>query len=483
MKRFLFFAVALAAVASCGKEQQGSSAVSGETVTLRATVDIAGQLTKVAPDDPAQATVTFHWETGDKVTISNNSGSQVFTVSSISGQSAELVGTALPDMSSYTATYNTADSGIVSLVEGSFKPIASGSGSNSSFTLDTFSPVLKLGLKGTATIKTVKYYVGGVLKTTLDCGTSGLALSSTSKTVYFPVLNTATTNTAKLEFYEGDVKILEKPISSEVPGKIVIFPELQLYPYYENGNFYGLGVPITVGTEPSTTTAIWAPVNCGYEPATTAPEYKGYTYGKMYQWGRKYGQGYKDESFEDADYVGKVGGGQTHVEISEPLTSHPDGAVYNGNFYYNTPKAIARWYSGADSLKLWNTNEGTENPVSKSGYDPCPDGWRVPVISEYESLTANISPWVSKDGQSGCYCSGSTAYSESVPSIFLPAAGNLSPGGAQRGVLGVYYSSSVNYGDETHPILLITYGSEYGSGVFRNPMSSTGGSSVRCIKE
>ena len=34
---------------------------------------------------------------------------------------------------------------------------------------------------------------------------------------------------------------------------------------------------------------VWAPVNCGYH----ATDYK---YGKMYQWGRKYGQGFGDDA-------------------------------------------------------------------------------------------------------------------------------------------------------------------------------------------
>ena len=30
--------------------------------------------------------------------------------------------------------------------------------------------------------------------------------------------------------------------------------------------------------------------------------YKGYPYGKLYRWGRKYGKGYEDGSYEDATY-------------------------------------------------------------------------------------------------------------------------------------------------------------------------------------
>ena len=50
----------------------------------------------------------------------------------------------------------------------------------------------------------------------------------------------------------------------------------------EYGVNHGKGVAIG-GT-------VWAPVNCGYKAATDTD--KGYPYGKLYQWGRKYGQGY-----------------------------------------------------------------------------------------------------------------------------------------------------------------------------------------------
>ena len=44
---------------------------------------------------------------------------------------------------------------------------------------------------------------------------------------------------------------------------------------------------------------VWAPVNCGYKMQTS--ESKGYPYGRYYQWGRKYGQGYYGE-FYDGDW-------------------------------------------------------------------------------------------------------------------------------------------------------------------------------------
>jgi hypothetical protein len=46
--------------------------------------------------------------------------------------------------------------------------------------------------------------------------------------------------------------------------------------------------------------AVWAPVNCGYHKDD-------YKYGKLYQWGRKYGQGYSGAIYDvNGNYVGEV---------------------------------------------------------------------------------------------------------------------------------------------------------------------------------
>ncbi len=64
--------------------------------------------------------------------------------------------------------------------------------------------------------------------------------------------------------------------------KVIAPTTREVKDYEVDGICYGKG--IVIGD------VIWAPVNCGYEPATS--DSKGYPYGKLYQWGRKYGQGY-----------------------------------------------------------------------------------------------------------------------------------------------------------------------------------------------
>ena len=57
------------------------------------------------------------------------------------------------------------------------------------------------------------------------------------------------------------------------------------FAYVENGKYLGDGV--LVGG------VVWAPVNCGYDELR-------YPMGRLYQFGRKYGQGYNDDNVHDA---------------------------------------------------------------------------------------------------------------------------------------------------------------------------------------
>jgi uncharacterized protein (TIGR02145 family) len=166
----------------------------------------------------------------------------------------------------------------------------------------------------------------------------------------------------------------------------------------EDGNNYGEGVEIDG--------VVWAPVNCGYHTTD-------YPYGKLYQWGRKYGQGYDSE---DAEYPSgdKI--------ISGPVTNDIGQAESNKGVFYYTSASPYDWVTTRDNT-LWNS--GSESTPTKSNYDPCPQGWRVPTHSELVALSKNRSQWTTNThNQNGFWLSGSKTYSESVPQVFLPAAGS-----------------------------------------------------------
>ena len=185
--------------------------------------------------------------------------------------------------------------------------------------------------------------------------------------------------------------------------------------------------------------AIWAPVNCGYH----AEDFK---YGKLYQWGRKYGQGYSGE-FYDGDW------NQTYSDATVPTIEEGGVSVVTGNhkskaniFYTGTSSYNYDWVDLQDGT-LWNS--GSESKPVKTEYDPCPAGWRVPTYAELSELCQNYSSWTSEEGQPGYWFSGASSYTENVPQVFFPAAGSRNFDGfaSYRGYHGIYWSSSTRHTD------------------------------------
>ena len=208
---------------------------------------------------------------------------------------------------------------------------------------------------------------------------------------------------------------------------------------------------------------VWAPVNCGYKAPTA--DSKGYPYGKLYQWGRKYGQGY-----DDNDEIYPSGGYLVNGPVDLKIGQDEANAA---KFYYSSATPY-NWVSGFYG-KLWN-NGTRDNPI-KSEYDPCPEGWRVPTQTEIAKLKASEYSYVTDDqGLSGYWFGGSDAY------VFFPFAGKIyyDDGDAiARGSQGCYWSSE-SYGKEiaNANFLMISETSVVISGNYRS-----NGRSVRCVKD
>ncbi len=107
---------------------------------------------------------------------------------------------------------------------------------------------------------------------------------------------------------------------------------------------------------------LWAPVNCGYHATD-------YPYGKLYQWGRKHGQGY----------------GAPFTKLTK-VTDNADKT---------TAEIVPAPVTPAEALK---------HPK----YDPCPEGWRVPELFDFKSLAEHYSDFVEypEGGPKGRWFSG-----------------------------------------------------------------------------
>lgn len=286
-----------------------------------------------------------------------------------------------------------------------------------------------------------------------------------------------TINTNKGTYYKSTA---DKEIINSV---ILKMPALDLtdfensMSYVENGVYLGEGVELPAGEGK---TIVWAPVNCGYEPANGS--YKGYPYGKMYQWGRKYGQGYKDGNYEDA----------TYPSDSDLINKEETVEVVDGQSYENKDKFFYTWLKTPPANNLWN--KGTEESPAKTEYDPCPEGWRVPTETEFFTLVNTVEynylfsilPEQVDSDKKGIWFYGKT--NETTGSkVFFPFAGLVKRPEAlnqdykmeYRGEKGRYWASSDLYSLPTSGIAL-----EMNKDItITNYVTCSDGYSVRCVKD
>lgn len=173
---------------------------------------------------------------------------------------------------------------------------------------------------------------------------------------------------------------------------------------------------------------VWAPVNCGYHSDD-------YPYGKLYQWGRKYGQGYSTR-YDATEPKYKYG----------PVDIETGQSEENSNYMYIYSSANNNYdWLDTPNSKLWNS--GTENIPEKTIYDPCPEGWRVPTYYEINHLVENYSEWLNNEkGHYGYWFSGTQEYRTDASKVFLPTTGYLNKNGSAvyKESEGYYWSSKTS---------------------------------------
>ena len=310
---------------------------------------------------------------------------------------------------------------------------------------------------------------GASTSVTLDCG-SGVQLNETTTTEFIialpPVLFSKGFTVTVTDVNANDHTIETDKENAVLRSSLIIMPEVKLAQPGDYVDEYG--VNHGQGTKIGET--VWAPVNCGYH----ATDFK---YGKLYQWGRKYGQGYEGKLY---DINGKAAGDYSDATV--PTIEEGGVSVIIGQhknkenvFFTSTSEFYYDWLCAQDS-KLWNS--GSESAPMKTEYDPCPEGWRVPTYAELDELNNNYSSWTTDDnGRSGRWFSGPNSYTASVPQVFFPAAGSryhYDGNAYYRGAYGDYWSSRPNRGDADRLSL-------DGSGVVMNNVIRANAYSVRCV--
>ena len=559
-KLFNLFAAALVMLvaASCEKnETLPDNNSEGKVVTLKASINNGETRTSLgAKVDDIYPVL---WSAGDAISVIQGSSAYTFVLSpECAGETsgtfmylAELAPSFNPE-ENYTAFY-PANSVSVNDVDGTVQytilgtqyyaensfgsgtmPMAATSTGGTSFIFNNLFGVLKLQLKGAANEKVTSIVVtsdkalngeaqldGGAItlqgtsdenkKVTLDCSADGGVVLNPETATDFHIALPAGVHELSVCFVTNKgvyYKTTEQTIES---GKIIKMASLNTeskgepgsdFPngnmsYVENGVYLGEGVALPAGEGK---TIIWAPVNCGYDAVN-------FKYGKLYQWGRKDGQGYYyDETFANND----LGGGPTSITTG-PISweSYIEGNYSNVFIKEGSTDDVGDWLSSQDpDLVLWGNG-------IKTDHDPCPAGWRVPTSDEMKSLSSGFStsnsPGASDknkenfDSGKGYYFYGVvTDEASAVNKVFFPAAGCLLRDGScesltvddddnskpTRGYLGNYWTSTTN-GAFSHSLI---FGKKYDSAgdynggwyyllrIKENSQRACG-FSVRCVKD
>ncbi len=491
MKKTILFAAALVLLAACNVSDidkqspavvDGNSFVKGQKVTL--TVGTGNQ-TKVSSElvtsGEDKDKVNFKWETGDKILVKVGEASAEFTLKSGAGSAtATFEGTMPEDGTTFDVQFPVTDPDLTTQTYSATEAIphdmmkftASGCTVGDAFALTAVNAALRLNLYADVTIGKIVVTdksASPEVSYTLTC-TDGVKNNTGNETMPFFIILPAGSRNIEAKVYgtgETPALICTRTTTSArtfVNGQVLNMPLKYDYPGTD-------AQPTSITTGDPATTTVWAPVNCGYEPANG--EYKGYTYGKLYQWGRKDGQGYKDTDYEDASYPS----GDNIVD--GPISTIPTAS--DAEKFYKNAISPWNWYNGKSpaNLTLWSS--------SKTAYDPCPDGWRVPTDGEIWALMGNHTVATLQDG-SGVHCGMKGRYfdgsSTATPTsgVFLPAAGVLYNYDGK----GLKRNSDAYYWTSTHESVYFTYTLQFridSTPAINEFAFRSGGLSVRCVQE
>ena len=185
MKKTLFAISAIAVLLgfmACTSDEIVEPQVSGKTITISASTE--SNATRTALADDGEGGYDVVWSTGDAIRI----GTETFTLTGEAGKTnGTFEGATLTDGTEYTAYYPTTYDGenwptTQTYTEGNI----TGSPMTATFTYSEGTSlsfknaggILRLTVKGSANVTSIKVSATGLDPITLDCGTTGVALAS-----------------------------------------------------------------------------------------------------------------------------------------------------------------------------------------------------------------------------------------------------------------------------------------------------------------
>lgn len=192
------------------------------------------------------------------------------------------------------------------------------------------------------------------------------------------------------------------------------------------------------------------------------------SFGLLYQWGRKdpFPNSSKTTSGKENTLYSITNDVITGRQIAARTVSpNLENSIINPKVFYTDN---SDWYAATNynNKYLWSTSTGT-----KGIYDPCPDGWRVPISGGNTN-----SVWSGLPAQT--FVAGTGVEWSQVG--FYPAAGRINAAGnyENTGTHGYVWAASYFYDKEAYKLEI-----ETGNVYSQYTQNRVYGASVRCVKD